>query len=141
MIEKLRENNLLQLMLYLHNCISESVNWTFDSVDNGKIKDMISYPPNIELNNEELSILKETFADEKVRNAMRKVMVNSAMYPIFDLFNFIDGTGDIPNADYEVLELVQCNYEDIDNFEDRCEFLHDYFFETYWDWKEKKESK
>lgn len=140
MIKKLNGKNLLELMVYLHNRIDESVGWTFDSINNGKIKDMISYPPGVEISDKELKILQDVIGNEEVKSALKKVMINNAMYPLFDLFNFIDGTGNIPDAEYDWIELIECKYEDIEKIEDREDFLHDLFFETFWEWNERSKS-
>lgn len=143
MIEKLSWNNLLKLMLYLHSSIEESVDGTIDSINTGKKDDPIVYPPNTELDETELTILKKIFSDKKIMKVMRKIMIDCAMYPLFNLFNIIDGTVDIPDADYEAVEIIQCSYDyydDQDGLNDQGEFMHDYFFDTYWIWKENQEN-
>jgi len=138
-MKKLNGKNLKLLMLYLHNNIHGSVDWSFDSIKDGRLKEMISYPPDVELYDQELVELSRVLKDNpSLENTLKKIMINAAMYPLFDFFNFIDGTGDILDGEYEALELVECTFDEVENLEDREDFLHDLFFETYWDWKEKK---
>jgi hypothetical protein len=139
-MKKLSGKHLHSMMLYLHKNIQESTDWTFEGLRTGKLKELISYPPNVELSDLEIKNLVRVLKDNpEAEDTLKKIMVNASMYPLFDLFNFIDGSGDIPNSNYESIELVECSFEEVEKLDDnRDDFLHDMFFSSYWDWFESK---
>lgn len=139
-MKKLNGKHLNSLLFYLHNDIQESVDWSFQSLRDNKLQKMISYSPNVELTTEEITTLIEILDNNPgIEDTLKKIMKNASMYPLFNLFNIIDGSGDIPDSNYEKVELIECNFEEVENIEDREDFLHDLFFSTYWDWIENKE--
>ncbi|THF78466.1 hypothetical protein [Cohnella fermenti] len=137
-MKKLNNNHLNSLLLYLHKDIHESVDWTFESLRNDKLQQMISYPPDVELTKHEVNNLIELLDQNlEIEKTMKKLMRNMSMYPLFNLFNFIDGTTDIPDSNYERIELVECSHEEAEKLEDREDFMHDLLFASYWEWKDK----
>jgi len=140
-MKKLNGKHLNSMMHYLHMNIHESVEWSFESLRNKKLKEMISYPPNTELTDDEMNTLITVLNQNPgIEETLKKMMINASIYPLFDLFNFIDGTGDIPDSNYETIELVECTFDEIEPLEDREDFLHDLLFESYWNWLESKQS-
>lgn len=139
-MKKLNGNHLESMMYYLHQNIHENVEWSFESLKDGQLKEMISYPPDTELTKVEIDELVKVLNQHPyVEETIKKIMRNACMYPLFDLFNFIDGSGDIPDSNYEKIELIECTFDEIEELEDRDDFLHDMLMSTYWDWKEKKD--
>lgn len=137
-MKKLNGKNLESMLSYLHQNIHENVDWSLESLKDGALKRMISYPPDVELTDAECDKLSTVLTQHpEVEVTIKKIMRNVCMYPLFDLFNFIDGTGDIPNSSYENIELIECTFDEVEQLEDREDFLHDMLMETYWGWKEK----
>lgn len=98
---------------------------------------MISYPPDVELSLTEIDKLIEVLENNPgIEDTLKKIMKNASMYPLFNLFNVIDGSGDIPDSKYEKVELIECSFDEVELLEDRDDFIHDMFFLSYWDWKD-----
>ncbi|WP_127534012.1 hypothetical protein [Paenibacillus kobensis] len=141
-MKKLNGKHLNSLLFYLHNDIHESADWSFQSLRNNKLQEMVSYPPNVEITTSEINKLIEVLdSNPGIEETLKKIMINASMYPLFNLFNIIDGSGDIPDSNYEKVELIECRFEEIEDIEDREDFIHDLLFSTYWDWVENNKFK
>ncbi|WP_146746594.1 hypothetical protein [Sinomicrobium soli] len=66
---------------------------------------------------------------------MRKVLASNTADVFFSFLNIVDGTAD-PNIEFGEWEEVMLVDFDEDNEMDSM--LHDDFYGTYWDWKEKR---
>jgi hypothetical protein len=85
-----------------------------------------------------MNSLKSLAGNEILRNTLRKVLASNSATVIFELFNIIDGTGD---PDPELGEWSEVMLIDRpDDFDDYYEFLHDNFYETYWNWRKMRNS-
>ena len=99
----------------------------------------MTYPPNNGLTDDELIELEKLTNNKVLKSALRKVFADNSAGIVFELMNLIDQTTD-PDEDigeWSGLSLVDFNEE----IEENDEMLHDNFFETYSDWKEKRQNK
>jgi hypothetical protein len=135
---KLSEQNRTTLLTELHKSIEDSANMIANNINDGQTIDLINYPPNGGLTEEEMNSLKSLAGNEILRNTLRKVLASNSATVIFELFNIIDGTGD---PDPELGEWSEVMLIDRpDDFDDYYEFLHDNFYETYWNWRKMRNS-
>ena len=133
---KLSEQNRTTLLTQLHKSIEDSANIIANNINDGQTSDLINYPPNGGLTEEEMNSLKSLAGNEVLRNTLRKVLASNSATVIFELFNIIDGTSD---PDPEIGEWSEVMLVDQpDDFDDYSEFLHDNFYETYWNWRKKR---
>ena len=92
----------------------------------------LNYPPNGGFTAQETQALKLLEGNEALHSALRKVLADCAAGVVFDLFNHIDGTTDPNQGEWAGVMLVDKPGDD----EEHREFLHDDFFDAYWDWRE-----
>ncbi len=132
---KLSEENRRILLVNLHNLIAQYANMTANHIQHERINQLINYPSNGGLTGKEKSELKKLKGNEELKSALRKVLASNSADVIFSLLNIIDGTADpdIESATWSEVMLVDFSEEN-----EMTEMLHDEFFSTYWDWKEKK---
>ncbi len=128
---KLSETNRKTLMLYLHKSIEECADQAATQINDGEASEMIVYPPNGGLTDEEQAALDNLKHNDILRNALRKVLADNASAVLFRFLNVIDGTGDPDTGEWSDVILA----DRPDDFDEDQEFLHDAFFETYWDWR------
>lgn len=132
---KLSEKNRKILLVNLHNLIAEYANMTANHIQHKRTNQLINYPSNGGLTKEEKSEIEKLNGNEKLKSALRKILASNSADVIFSLLNIIDGTADpdIDSANWEEIMLVDFSEEN-----EVSEMLHDEFFSTYWDWKDKK---
>ena len=118
----LSDSNLNSLMLQIHNNI--------DSYSN-IIDRELSYPPGIELTEEEKEELKKLNENAVLKSALQKITANNAAEVVFSIFSLLDGVTD-PEVEWTGLKLEDINE---DGEEHSGEMLHDMFYDSYWDWK------
>ena len=104
----------------------------------GKLLSM-TYPPNGGLTVAEEQALAQLQGNEPVMTALRKLLANNTAEVFFSFLNVIDGTTtpEVETGAWSEVFLVD-KPEDI---EEDVTFLHDEFYGTYWDWKEKRGDK
>jgi hypothetical protein len=135
---KLSEENRTTLLTNLHKCVEESANLMANHINNGGTNKSIHYPPNGGLTDEEKQALEHLKNNDTLRDALRKVLASNSASVIFELFNIIDGTGDPDPGTGEWSEVMLIDKPA--NFHQHVEFLHDHFYETYWNWREKRQA-
>ncbi|MFT2010213.1 hypothetical protein ACMA1I_16175 [Pontibacter sp. 13R65] len=129
---ELSEDNKKALLLSVHKAIEEFAGDTTDNLFHNRTNMLISYPPNGGLTESEKEALGQLKESEVLKSALRKVIASTTADVFFDFFNIVDGTTEPDTGIWsEVLIIDKPN-----DFEEYREFLHDSFFETYWDWKE-----
>ena len=103
--------------------------------------DFLSYPPNCGFTELEKRELMKIEANEHLKNALRKILADNSASIVFRILNVIDGTGD-PESKYEQWSGVKLiDDEANENSGPVDDFLHDKFYETFWDWKEIRPNK
>jgi hypothetical protein len=130
---KLSDHNRRTLMITLHKKIEEYADKTADCLYNGETSDLIVYPPNGGLTNNELRALKKLENDQDLKTALRKVLADQTGEVVFDLMNIFDGTEDPDEHLGKWTEIAIVDQSD--DIDPNNEMLHDDFFSTYWDWK------
>lgn len=131
-MRKLSEENKKSLFIQLHKDIDEISSKVAKKISDGKIDELVYPPsPDNELNDEEKKAIKKLKNIPNIESALKKIIKDSHSYPWFNFFNFIDGTGDPAGDKWTGVSLVDL---DVDEDEGK-EFLHDVFYETYWDYK------
>ena len=132
---KLSEENRRILLVNLHDLIAEYADTTATHIQNKSISQLITYPPNGGLTDAEKSEIEKLDGNEVLKIALRKVLASNAADVIFGLLNLIDGTADpdVDAANWGEVRLVDFSAEN-----EETEMLHDEFYSTYWDWREKK---
>lgn len=132
---KLSEENKMTLLVSLHQLIEISANSTAQHIEHGRINQLINYPPNGGLTNDELREIEKLKNNPILKSALRKVIASSISDTLFELFNIIDGTGDPGTEVGEWSEVMLVDFEEENEVDS---MLHDDFFGTYWNWKEKR---
>jgi hypothetical protein len=135
---KLSPANKTTLFIHLHKSIEEAATETANHIIQGRYNDLINYPPNGGLTENEIRSLEELRGKEDLKSALRKILASTTADVFFDIFNIIDGTVDPDPASHQWTELMLVDKPA--DFDDQAEFLHDDFFSTYWDWKEKRKN-
>jgi len=134
---KLSEENKKTLLLSVHKAIEEYAGHTANHLFHNRTNKLINYPPNGGLTEEEKEALGQLKENEVLKSALRKVIAGNTADVFFDFFNILDGTADPETGKWSEVLLI----DKPEDFDDHQEFLHDSFYETYWDWKEKRKNK
>jgi hypothetical protein len=136
---QLSQENRNTLLINLHKSIEENSDATANHVFHGRFNQLINYPPNGGLTEDELRAIDQLKGNEQLKSALRKLFASSASDVLFDLFNVTDGTSDPDPGTGEWSEVMIVDKPE--DFDDHYEFLHDDFYATYWDWKEKRSNR
>ncbi|GAA3979551.1 hypothetical protein [Hymenobacter antarcticus] len=132
---QLSEENRHTFLLAVHQLIEEYASGSANDLLQGRT-DQLDYPPNGGFTTEEQESLKQLQDNVVLQSAMRKVLASCAGGVVFGLLNLIDGTNEPEHGDWSGVMLV-----DEAEAAGGSEFLHDDFFESYWDWREKRKNK
>jgi hypothetical protein len=124
------------LLVSLHQLIEESANNIVNNIFNGRIKGLITYPPNGGLTEQEEKAISQIENSDTLKSALRKILASNTGDVYFDFFNLIDGTTDPEKGDWTGVTIVDISEEN----DEHIEFLHDEFFATYWDWRKKRKN-
>ncbi len=125
----------MSLLVSIHQLIEESANHTVNDIDNNKTDNLIDYPPNGGLTDAEKLELSKLSGNPILKSALRKVLASNTSDAFFGFLNILDGTSD-PTVEYG--EWGEVMLVDFDEENEMDSMLHDDFFGTYWDWKEKR---
>lgn len=132
---KLSEENRMSLLVSIHQLIEEQANFTVNDIENKRINQLINYPPNGGLTESEKNELSKLILNTDLKSALRKVLASNTADVFFSFLNIIDGTID-PTVEYgEWGEVMLVDFNEENEIES---MLHDDFYESYWDWKEKR---
>jgi hypothetical protein len=134
----LSTENRTTLLIHLHKSIEEAANTNANHIINGRLNQLINYPPNGGLTDDEIGALKKLKGDEYLKSALRKVLASTTADVFFDIFNIIDGTADPDPGTGEWTEVMLVDKPK--DFDEHVEFLHDDLYGTYWDWKKKRQN-
>ena len=132
---KLSEENKMSLLVSIHQLIEERANHTINDIENQRINQVINYPPNGGLTELEKSELLKLNLSPNLKSALRKVLASSTSDVFFSFLNILDGTID-PTVEYG--EWGEVMLVDFDEENEMDSMIHDDFYSTYWDWKEKR---
>ncbi len=132
---KLSEENKKTLLVSIHKMIEEYANHTANDIEHNRIERLINYPSNGGLTDVEKEEITKISGNSDLKSALRKVIASNTAEVFFSFLNIIDGTSDpeIEYGEWTEIMLVDFNEEnEVDSM------LHDDFYGTYWDWKEKR---
>jgi hypothetical protein len=135
MTMNLSNKNAQTLLLDTHQDIEEYADTLVTNILDKKEFDFLTYPPNCGLTDLEIDELKKLDNNEHLKNALRKVIADNSAGIIFNMLNLFDGTGFPKNDNDDWTGLKVIDEEPSENPEPVDDWLHDKFFETYWDWK------
>lgn len=135
---QLSNDNRKSLLLTLHKQIEEYADATASAIFLGK-QLSLTYPANNGLTESEAQALAQLQGNETLMKALRKLLANTSAEVFFSFFNLIDGTTspEVVTGRWSELLLV----DKPEDFDDDLPFLHDEFYNTYWDWKNKRGDK
>ncbi|WAC39841.1 hypothetical protein [Pedobacter sp. SL55] len=131
----LSNNNAKTLLLDTHQDIEEYADTLVTNILDKKDFNFLTYPPNCGLTELEINELKKLDNNEHLRNALRKVIADNSAGIVFNMLNLFDGTGFPKNDNDDWTGLKVIDEEPNENSEPVDDWLHDKFYETYWDWK------
>lgn len=135
----LSESNRYTLLLEVHRLIEEGAAYTAQQLLEGNGDEVISYPPNGGLSEDESNALKALKGNDVLESALRKVVASATADGFFSFFSIVDGVTD---PDPQLGEWTEVRLSDAgEDREDSEEFLHDSFYESYWKWKELRSEK
>ena len=129
------KSNIEILLFEIHQNIEDYANFAAKKIIEEKDFEFLIYPPNGELTELEKQELLKLSNNEHLKNALKKVIADNSAAIFFDVFNLFDGTADPKNNSNNWTGLKIVNEESCENTELADDFLHDVFFESYWDWK------
>lgn len=134
---KLSKNNMKRLMIEMNRAIDEITESVSKSIVSGNYR--TDYPPNGGLTKDEEEVLLKIKVIPNVESTLRKIIADSAAYPLFELFCLIDQVTDLDNSDdWSGVALVDYN----DSFEESDDMdLHDAFYDNYWEWLKERPTK
>jgi len=133
----LSESNRNIFLVELHKAIEDVAEAGSKNILQQDFDSLAVYPPNGGFTDEEKVALRSVASVPNVESALRKVLANAGASVIFDMLNWIDGTGDPESEDWTGVKLV-----DADTDEDPpYAMLHDDFYDKYWDWRKTRGDK
>jgi hypothetical protein len=138
---ELSNNNAKTLLLDIHQDIEEYADVLVKKILDEKNFDFLTYPPNCGLTELEKNELLKLENNEHLKNALRKVIADNSAGVVFNMLNLFDGTGFPKNDNGGWTGLKIIDEEPNENPEPVDDWLHDKFYETYWDWKKIRSNK
>jgi len=138
---KLSNHNALALLVDVNQDIEEYAEAAVKNIIEDKNYECLAYPPNWGFTDAEKEALAKLGNDEPFKNALRKIIADSAAGVIFNMLNSIDGTGDprYNNNAWTGVNLVDAKEDK--NAEAFKDTLHDALYDTYWKWRELRTDK
>jgi len=132
---ELSNNNANILLLDTHQDIEEYADLLVTNILDKKDYSFLTYPPNCGLTELEVAELNKLDNNENLKNALRKVIADNSAGIVFSFLNLFDGTGFPKNDNGSWSGLKVIDEEQSGNSEPADDWLHENFYETYWDWK------
>ncbi|MFD2967752.1 hypothetical protein [Sphingobacterium bambusae] len=138
---ELSNNNAKTLLLDTHQDIEEYADTLVTNILDKREFNFLTYPPNCGLTELEIEELKKLDNNENLKNALRKVIADNSAGIVFNMLNLFDGTGFPKNDNEDWTGLKVIDEEPAKKSEPVDDWLHDKFYETYWDWKKVRGNK
>lgn len=126
----LSESNRHTLLVAVHQSIEEGAAYYAKNLLEGQTE-APSYPSNGGFTAEERKALHLLKGNDALYSAMRKVLASCAAGPVFDLFSYLDGVTEPEHGDWKGVCLV----DRPEVAEETEGFLHEEFYDAYWDWR------
>jgi hypothetical protein len=138
---ELSNKNANILLLDTHQDIEEYADTVVKKIIEDKDFEFMTYPPNCGFTESEKIELRKLENNSNLKSALRKIIADNSAGIIFSMLNLFDGTGFPKNDSKEWTGIKLMDEELNNNPEPVDDFLHDKFYETYWDWKERRGQK
>jgi hypothetical protein len=124
------------LLFQLHQSIVQSVDAAIGAITDPDSL-CLSYPPDgpeltTNLTAEEKEALRGLRHSPQSISALKKILTDACAGPPFQFFCLLDGV-----SDPDIVEIPQWVGAHLVERNGDAEFLHDMFYETFWDYKEK----
>lgn len=119
------------LLVELHRLIHSYASGLAADLSRGTVRQP-TYPPDVRIDEAERAVLERVTLDEVGRSAMSKVIANAIAGTVFETFSVMDMVAE-PAAfpgEEQWPGAVLAEWDD-----EHHEFLHDEFYETYWDYE------
>jgi hypothetical protein len=120
------------LFCEMHAAIEESAEVAINSLGK-KGEPSPDYPPEIELNQDEVKALADLELSSNAKTALKKIIKDACAYPCFHLCSLLDGVTE-PN----IISVDDWVGGSLSQGEDDELMLHDSFYESYWEYEEKR---
>ena len=117
--------------------IEEYANHTANDIEFERLNRLIDYPSNGGLTQIEKEEISKLSGNPNLKSALRKVLASNTASVFFSFLNILDGTAD-PEVEYG--EWTDVMLVDLSEDNEIDSMLHDDFYGTYWDWKEKRQN-
>ncbi len=131
---QLSAENRRALLLEAHRFIEQTAEIFAKSLVDGKLvnapNQVIAYPPNNGFAPDELEALQMLVNVPHIESVMRKLLAAAADQSVHDMLCIIDGVRDPNSRGWSGVSLLDKESEDSGGA-----FLHDAFFDCYWDWR------
>lgn len=137
----LSNDNASTLLLDTHQDIEEYADIAAKNILEKKDYSFLNYPPNCGFTDKEIDELNKLPDNKHLKNALRKIIADNSANIVFSMLNLFDGTGFPKNITGEWTGLKVIDEESNENSKPAGDWLHDKFYETYWDWKKIRGSK
>lgn len=124
-MSKLSAHNREALLEGLNQEVAKTAKSFVTAIMQDSYRDLEFYPPNIHLSEEELSRLAKLKDIPGIEDVLIKVFSNSSSTVLFELLNWIDGTGDPSDTEWTGVNLVDAS----EDYEEG-EMLHDGFLDA-----------
>ena len=138
---KLSNTNAKILLVEANRIIEKYADSDATKIVEKKDFNFMCYPPNCGFSDAEKIELGKLDNNEALKSAWRKLFANNSATVLFHLFNIIDETGDPQGENSAWTGVKMIDLEPNKDLEPAEDFLHDMFFDTYWDWREKRGEK
>lgn len=130
----LSTQNRNTLLTDLHRIIEEQTRVTVQKIFEHPMEDRSIYPPDSSKSPQEHQALADLQHNPDLQSALTKVFEDNTATVLFRFFSIIDQVAepDAHSGNWSPVILV----DQPEDYNEPIEYLHDHFFETYWDWKE-----
>jgi len=128
------ENNERALMVQVNSDIEEAAQGAVQSLLDDSFQSKMSYPPNHGFTTDELAALRTLKTIPNLEPALRKIIAEAASFPVFRVFEYIDGVADLNDDSWRGVCLIDRPHEDDDADVDDTSY-HDKVSAYYWDWR------
>jgi hypothetical protein len=121
------------LLMRCHREIERSAVYDAEALYEGRLDEILFYPPNAGFTAEERAALEHIKGNGSLKSAFRKCFASGAASCLFDLFCLLDGVSPLDEGE---VELATPSPDAGDPA-----LLHDEFLDTYWSWREVRPEK
>jgi hypothetical protein len=121
------------LFIEIHRAIELAASHVINVLEDSNQELEITYPPHYApLTPEEKTAIRDLPLSDVARSALKKIMLDAASHPSFQLFALMDGVASPETGDFDVWYGVSfCPKEETNEL-----MLHDELYDSFWDYEE-----